>query len=204
MPSAGKAGLGIGTAAAGGAASGAAFGPIGAGIGAGVGGLLGLLGAFGDSEEEEELKRRRDEARKMAVVEALGGRAAALGAPTDRLNMMMKQRGIDQQYQAGMDRLNRVGPQEYMGLLTGLASVGGKAQDWFKAPLAPTGDVVRNSDLYGTPDSRTGLDTDLGGMAGRTKAGLPMTMSDPMGSGAPSMTEDELREVSDRWKREGR
>src|SRR4249920_1979583 len=102
MSSAAKTGLGIGTSIAGGAATGAAFGPIGAGIGAGVGGLLGLIGAGQAGEDEEELKRKRDQARKMAVVQALRNRASSLGAPTDRVDMEMTQQGINQQYDQGM------------------------------------------------------------------------------------------------------
>lgn len=166
MPSAGKAGLGIGTAAAGGAASGAAFGPLGAGIGAGIGGLLGLAGAFGSSESEEELKRKRDQARKMAIVQALRGRAAQLGAPTDRADMMMAQQNIDSQYQAGQDQLNEIKPQDYMGLLQSAASVGGKVKGWTGGDPSSgiSGPLVRNSDLYGGADARSGLVTDDDGL----------------------------------------
>lgn len=162
MASAGKAGLGIGTAAAGGAASGAAFGPIGAGIGAGIGGLLGLVGAFddGSAEAEAELRRRRDQARKMAVVEALRNKAAQYGAPTDRVDMQVRQQQINDQYQQGMDQLARsqeITPQDYLGLAQNLAAVGGNVKKWAGTPAAPPqGALMRNSDLYGSVGN-TGL-----------------------------------------------
>lgn len=166
MPSAGKSALGIGSSIAGGAATGAAFGPIGAGIGAGVGGLLGLIGAGQASEEEEELKRQQQQAKKNAITQALRNRAASLGAPTDRADMELTQQGINNQYNAGMDRLNTVTPADYGGLLQSLASVGGAASKgkWLGGSGKPTGQgpLVRNSDLYGGADStglaRTGSD----------------------------------------------
>lgn len=159
MPSAAKAGLGLGTSVAGGAATGAAFGPIGAGIGAGVGGLLGLLGMGAASEDEEELKRRRDQAKKQAIVQALRGRAAELGASTRRLDMPQQIQGIEEQYQQGLDQMNRIGPQDYAGLLSAGASLGGQVKDWMKAPPPMTGQPVRNADLYGV-EGKTGLRRD--------------------------------------------
>lgn len=169
MAGAGKAGLGIGTAALGGAASGAAFGPIGAGIGAGVGGLLGLWGAL-DQTDEEELRRQRDQAKKMAAVQVLRNRAAQLGAPTSRLDMELQLQNINDRYNQGMDQLSDVGPQDFMNLAQNAAAIGGKVKDWTgvaKGP--PQGELMRNSDLYGAPDSHTGLARDDDGI-----------MTDPM------------------------
>lgn len=175
MPTAGKAGIGLGTSIAGGAASGAAFGPIGAGIGAGVGGLLGLWGALSDSEAEEQLRRQQQQAKKMAVVQALRNRAAKLGGFTDRADMAAQNYAIDNQYQQGMDAVNRVGPQDIMGLASNLANVGGKVKGWMSDPQVAQGALMRNSDLYGAPNTTTGLTY-------ANDAGVN-TMGDPLYSG---------------------
>lgn len=183
MPSAGKAGIGLGTSIAGGAASGAAFGPIGAGIGAGVGGLLGLWGALSDSDAEEQLRRQQQLAKKQALVSALRNNAARLGGFTNRADMAAQMRGIDSQYQAGMDQLNQVGPQDIMGLASNLANVGGKVKGWMGDPNAGAqGPLMRNSDLYGAPDTRTGLTY-------AQDAGVN-TMDDPMAASSRSYYED--------------
>lgn len=196
MAGAGKAGLGIGTAAAGGAASGAAFGPIGAGVGAGIGGLLGLWGAL-EGEDEDDLKRKRDKARQMAAVEVLRNRAAKYGAPTDDLDMTLKLNAIDDQYQQARDAQSQVGPQDIMGFTQAAASLGREVGDWTKAPAPLTGEPVRNSDLYGAPNKQ-GLVYDTAAGAG------PNTTTDPLGVGAPSMTPEELKKVSDEWYRRGK
>jgi|SRR3982750_2291433 len=157
MGSAGKAGLGLGTSIAGGAATGAMFGPIGAGIGAGVGGLLGAIG-MADTESEEELRHKRNQARKMAMVQALRNRGAQLGAPTAKLDMATQLQGIEDNYQNAVDQQNEVKPQDYIGLVQNLGSLGGSVNKWAGAPpKVPQGDLIRNSDLYGGSEGNTGL-----------------------------------------------
>lgn len=164
MPSAGKTALGIGTSAAGGAAAGSVFGPVGTGVGAGVGALLGAIGAGQASEEEEKLKKQRDAAKKAAIVQALSNHAASLGVPTASLDLPMQTRAIEQGYQDKLADMNKVGAQDYMGMLSSLAAVGGQAKNWGGKPAPMGGEPIRNSDLYGGAQRGTGLVTDDAGI----------------------------------------